>query len=33
MRFEAENGEELARIKKLFVTELTPFINNVEDYL
>jgi phosphomannomutase/phosphoglucomutase len=33
MRFEAENREELARIKKLFVTELTPFINNVEDYL
>jgi phosphomannomutase/phosphoglucomutase len=33
MRFEAENHEELARIKKLFVTELTPFINNVEDYL
>jgi phosphomannomutase/phosphoglucomutase len=33
MRFEAENREELARIKKLFVTELKPFINNVEDYL
>jgi phosphomannomutase/phosphoglucomutase len=33
MRFEAENREALARIKKLFVTELTPFINNVEDYL
>jgi phosphomannomutase/phosphoglucomutase len=33
MRFEAVNHEELARIKKLFVTELTPFINNVEDYL
>ena len=33
MRFEAENQQELVRIKKLFVTELTPFINNVEDYL
>ena len=33
MRFEADNREELERIKKLFVTELTPFINNVEDYL
>jgi phosphomannomutase/phosphoglucomutase len=33
MRFEAENREELARIKKLFITELKPFINNVEDYL
>ena len=33
MRFEADNMEELARIKKLFIKELTPFINNVEDYL
>jgi phosphomannomutase/phosphoglucomutase len=33
MRFEADNNEQLERIKKLFATELTPFINNVEDYL
>ena len=33
MRFEADNNEQLERIKKLFASELTPFINNVENYL
>lgn len=33
MRFEADNKEELERIKKLFSFELAPFINQVDQYL
>ncbi|MAV08442.1 MAG: phosphomannomutase/phosphoglucomutase [Gammaproteobacteria bacterium] len=33
MRFEADNTDELARIKKLFSHELAPFINQVDQYL
>ena len=33
MRFEADNKDELARIKKLFSHELAPFINQVDQYL
>lgn len=33
MRFEADNGFELERIKELFRAELAPFINNMEQYL
>ena len=33
MRFEADNQDELARIKKLFSRELAPFINQVDQYL
>ena len=33
MRFEADNKDELARIKKLFSHELRPFINQVDQYL
>lgn len=33
MRFEADNSFELERIKELFRRELSPFINNMEQYL
>ncbi|MGB1327859.1 MAG: phosphomannomutase/phosphoglucomutase [Porticoccaceae bacterium] len=33
MRFEAENHDELARIKKLFSRALAPFINQMDQYL
>ena len=33
LRFEAKDQAELKRIKKLFSEELTPFINQVEQYL
>lgn len=32
MRFEADNSFELERIKELFRSELSPFINNMEQY-
>ena len=33
MRFEADNKDQLAHIKKLFSLELAPFINRVDQYL
>ena len=33
LRFEADNKDELARIKKLFRHQLAPFINQVDQYL